>query len=77
MLRYKKYPLVTKYHFYMSKRKLTNSTSYPQSKTEALENLTEMYVSSCTNSLEVLAPEQERKAKFYLYLCKLIKKSYK
>lgn len=61
----------------MSKRKLTISSSYPQSKTEALEDLTEMYVSSCTNSLEVLAPEQERKAKFYLYLCKLIKKSYK
>lgn len=61
----------------MSKRKLTIPISYPQSKTEALEDLTEMYTLSCSNSLDLIAPEQERKAKFYLYLCMLIKKSYK
>ncbi|MCC7026700.1 MAG: hypothetical protein IT265_07070 [Saprospiraceae bacterium] len=61
----------------MSKRKLTIPISYPQSKNEALENLTEMYASSCNNSIELVAPEQERRAKFYLYLCHLIKKSYK
>lgn len=61
----------------MSKRKLTIPVSYPQSKTAALEDLAEMYTSSCQNSLEKLAPEQERKALFYLYLCRLIKKSYK